>query len=107
MGLEEKPTSKNTNCLEGVRCPSCGHDDEVLVYASMWVSDLAQRVVDMLEEREEDQDFPGVFDYEVSEPLGAWIGDAMANPESQTIYHLDACLERTKELIDKFFTVAR
>jgi len=28
----------NTNCLEGKRCPKCGHEDEILVYASMWVS---------------------------------------------------------------------
>jgi len=28
----------NSNCLEGKKCPGCGHEDEILVYASMWVS---------------------------------------------------------------------
>ena len=30
--------SKNTNCLKGLRCPECNQEDEILVYASMWVS---------------------------------------------------------------------
>lgn len=29
---------KNENCLKGKRCPGCGYEDEVNVYASMWVS---------------------------------------------------------------------
>jgi Zn ribbon nucleic-acid-binding protein len=28
----------NVNCLENKRCPKCGHPDEIVVYASMWVS---------------------------------------------------------------------
>jgi rubredoxin len=28
----------NTNCLEGYKCPSCGREDKLLVYASMWVA---------------------------------------------------------------------
>lgn len=28
----------NKNCLEGKACPKCGYADEVLVYASQWVS---------------------------------------------------------------------
>lgn len=28
----------NTNCLEGLKCPECGYEDEILVYAEMWVS---------------------------------------------------------------------
>jgi rubrerythrin len=28
----------NVNCLENMRCPKCGEEDEILVYASMWVS---------------------------------------------------------------------
>lgn len=30
--------SKNINCLEGLACPKCGQDDELLVVAKMWVS---------------------------------------------------------------------
>lgn len=30
--------SKNTNCLEGYKCPKCGQEDEILVRAFMWVS---------------------------------------------------------------------
>jgi len=30
--------SKNVNCLEGMRCPQCEHDDEVVVHARMWVA---------------------------------------------------------------------
>jgi len=30
--------AKNTNCLEGLRCPKCGHKDEIIVFAKMWVS---------------------------------------------------------------------
>lgn len=26
----------NTNCLEGIRCPKCGQEDEFLIYASSW-----------------------------------------------------------------------
>jgi len=28
----------NVNCLEGMRCPKCKHDDEVLVQATIWTS---------------------------------------------------------------------
>jgi len=28
----------NVNCLENKRCPECGYDGEILVFASMWVS---------------------------------------------------------------------
>jgi predicted RNA-binding Zn-ribbon protein involved in translation (DUF1610 family) len=28
----------NTNCLANKRCPNCGYADEIVVYASMWVS---------------------------------------------------------------------
>ena len=28
----------NSNCLEGNACPQCGHDQEVLINACMWVS---------------------------------------------------------------------
>jgi hypothetical protein len=24
-------TTKNTNCLEGIRCPKCGHEDDFLI----------------------------------------------------------------------------
>ena len=30
-------TSKNTNCLEGVECPKCGHEDKFFVYAKILV----------------------------------------------------------------------
>ena len=30
--------AKNKNCLEGLRCPSCGHDEEIVVNVTMWVS---------------------------------------------------------------------
>jgi len=29
---------KNTNCLEGRACPSCGNEDTVLLNTRMWVS---------------------------------------------------------------------
>jgi ribosomal protein S27AE len=28
----------NVNCLENKRCPKCGEEDEIVVFASMWVS---------------------------------------------------------------------
>jgi len=28
----------NTNCLENRRCPKCGHPDEVIIEARLWVS---------------------------------------------------------------------
>lgn len=28
----------NTNCLENHACPTCRHNEEIIVYASMWVS---------------------------------------------------------------------
>lgn len=28
----------NTNCLEGLACPCCAQEDEVLVYARVWVA---------------------------------------------------------------------
>jgi len=28
----------NVNCLEGMRCPKCKHDDEVLVVVKIWTS---------------------------------------------------------------------
>jgi hypothetical protein len=28
----------NTNCLEGMSCPVCGQEEEILVRARMWVS---------------------------------------------------------------------
>ena len=28
----------NTNCLEGMKCPKCGHDSKLLVRASSWVA---------------------------------------------------------------------
>ena len=28
----------STNCLQGLRCPKCWHEEEILVKASMWVS---------------------------------------------------------------------
>ena len=28
----------NINCLEGKKCPACGHEDELLVVAKQWVS---------------------------------------------------------------------
>ena len=27
--------SKNTNCLEGLRCPACGNEDKLLVWATV------------------------------------------------------------------------
>ncbi|MCR6481048.1 hypothetical protein NU688_33160 [Variovorax sp. ZS18.2.2] len=46
------------------------------IHAAMYVADAAEILVDeygsfML--ADPDTDFPGVFDYEVSEPLGAWL----------------------------------
>jgi len=29
---------KNTNCMENKRCPKCGQEDELVVYAGMWVA---------------------------------------------------------------------
>lgn len=29
---------KNTNCLEGFRCPKCGQEDELLVCVTTWAS---------------------------------------------------------------------
>lgn len=31
-------SKKNINCLEGLQCPSCGHEDEIHVIARRWVS---------------------------------------------------------------------
>jgi ribosomal protein S27AE len=28
----------NVNCLENMRCPKCGYDGEIVVFASRWVS---------------------------------------------------------------------
>ena len=28
----------NINCLEGKKCPKCGHEEEIVVCVSMWVS---------------------------------------------------------------------
>lgn len=28
----------NTNCLEGMRCPKCGQEDEILVQGTSWLS---------------------------------------------------------------------
>lgn len=37
-GAGEIEGSKNTNCLEGFRCPECGQEDELLIYAEVRVS---------------------------------------------------------------------
>lgn len=30
--------SKNTNCLEGLKCPKCGYDESIHVLSSVWVT---------------------------------------------------------------------
>jgi len=36
--VKKEEREMNTNCLEGLRCPNCGNEDELLVRAEMWVS---------------------------------------------------------------------
>jgi len=38
MSANHRRSPVNVNCLENMRCPKCGEEDEILVYASMWVS---------------------------------------------------------------------
>lgn len=49
-----KSGHKNKNCMIGLRCPRCGEDDAVMVYASAWM-----RIID------EGVDTPeGAIDYD-------------------------------------------
>lgn len=38
MTEKHQPTGKNTNCLDGMCCPDCGNEDELLIAATMLVS---------------------------------------------------------------------
>lgn len=59
---------------------------------------LVSRLLDALEM----QDFPGVFDYEVSSPFGKWFGDYILEHGDEPPKQ-DACSWLSKE-VESFFT---
>ena len=38
-------------------------------------AETSEKIIEFLRESKTDFDFPGVYDYEVSEPFGQWFGD--------------------------------
>lgn len=38
MSENHQPSGKNSNCLDGMCCPDCGNEDELLIAATMFVS---------------------------------------------------------------------
>jgi hypothetical protein len=36
----------NTNCLEGIRCPTCGNEDRFMIEATAWVEVLDSGIDD-------------------------------------------------------------
>lgn len=38
MSEKHQPSGKNSNCLDGMCCPDCGNEDELLIAATMFVS---------------------------------------------------------------------
>lgn len=51
------------------------------------------------------EDHPGVFEYEVAEPLGEWLAEYLALPENQGSVGWDVLQERVEELTAAFFNV--
>lgn len=43
---------------------------------------ISEQIVDFISS--EGMDFPGVYDYEVSEPFGKWFGERVGNTENST-----------------------
>lgn len=66
----------------------------------IWIAEIAEESEKHLATLE-DQDFPGVYDYEVSFPLGTFITKYVeehgALPDQQVVF------DRMKELADEFF----
>lgn len=48
-------------------------------------------------------DHPGVFEYEVAEPLGAWLAEYLAVPENDGSIEWDVLIEKVEALTDRFF----
>ena len=48
-------------------------------------------------------DHPGVFEYEVAEPLGEWIAEYLALPENDGSIEWAVMIEKVNTLADQFF----
>ena len=48
-------------------------------------------------------DHPGVFEYEVAEPLGKWIAAYLALPENDGSIEWEVMVEKVNSLADQFF----
>lgn len=51
------------------------------------------------------EDHPGVFEYEVAEPLGEWLAEYLATPENEGSVGWDVLQERIEELVAEFFNI--
>jgi hypothetical protein len=60
---------------------------------------ISQRLL----EAKDPQDFPGVYDYEVSEEFGAWFAKFILANKDAKAPSLDEGTAKLKELIDGFF----
>lgn len=49
------------------------------------------------------EDHPGVFEYEVAEPLGKWIAAYLALPETDGSLEWEVMVEKIQILTDRFF----
>ena len=67
-----------------------------------WIADVAAMVEEELSWRD-DQDFPGVFDYEVSYPLGEQILNHLTRKDSTGFPDDDTLQHWVKVLVDQFF----
>lgn len=50
-------------------------------------------------------DHPGVFEYEVAEPLGTWLAEYLALPENDGSIEWEVMTEKVRLLTDGFFRV--
>ena len=57
----------------------------------------------LAEQYDTHEDHPGVFEYEVAEPLGKWIAAYLALPETDGSIEWAVLIEKSQILTDRFF----
>ena len=64
-------------------------------------AETSEKIIEFLRENKTDFDFPGVYDYEVSEPFGQWFGDYLLTHDAAP--QIEEANEKLFELVSTFF----
>ena len=67
-------------------------------------AETSEKIIEFLRDNKTNFDFPGVYDYDVSEPFGQWFGDYLLRHDAAP--QIEEANEKLFELVSTFFILS-